>query len=453
MGAILGDGLAYELGRRYHADFGPWIEASGHRDSWARGEQFVERHGVGSLVRARLCAPVRPLVPLLYGSTRMGRPKFYALNLASALAWAPVSLAPGMVVGALPRVAEAISLHMTFAMIALAVLLYLVVWMVLLVITSGIPFLKQVARHAMLALIRRFPRVGDRVQRHVRVDDPAFPAVCAFTVIFVASVWVFGGVLQDVVANDPLMQVDTALYTFLQSLQTAPADALVAGVAAISGRLAGFVMAAAVCGWFILQRSWKTAAWWIVALGVAAVLLPSSWVETAAVSPANWQAGGPHTPLPDGQAAFNILLYGLLGWVGTRRQSVSWRSAVATALALWIVAGGLAALYLGKTWLSGLLGGWALGMAWLAILGGAYALWHVRDDVHPKGLAAVVIGSLVVVGLWTFSAASQTARLSSVSTFQPVYLRTSGNLTDVGMSQVPAGSAAINSENEVESAF
>ncbi|MCW3566468.1 hypothetical protein K6Y75_38660, partial [Burkholderia cenocepacia] len=107
---------------------------------------------------------------------------------------------------------------------------------------------------------------------------------------------------------DPLMQIDTALYTFLRSLQTAPANALVAGIAAISGRLAGFAMAAAVCGWFILRRTWKTAAWWIIALGVAAVLSPSSWVETAAVSPASWQAGAPHTPLPDGQAAFNLLL-------------------------------------------------------------------------------------------------------------------------------------------------
>ncbi|MCW3663684.1 hypothetical protein K6L27_36385 [Burkholderia cenocepacia] len=391
-------------------------------------------------------------MPLLYGTARMGRLKFWSINLATALAWAPVSLAPGMVVGALPRAAEAISPRMTFAMIALAVLLYLVVRMVRLVITCGIPLLKQVARHAVLVLMRRFPRFGDGVQRRIKVDDPAFPAVCAFTLLFVASVWVFGGVMQDVVANDPLMQIDTALYTFLRSLQTAPANALVAGIAAISGRLAGFAMAAAVCGWFILRRTWKTAAWWIIALGVAAVLSPSSWVETAAVSPASWQAGAPHTPLPDGQAAFNLLLYGFLGWVGTRRQGASWRNAIATALAFWIVAAGLADLYLGKTWLSGLLGGWALGLAWLAILAGAYALGHVRDDVHPKGLAAVVIGSLTVAGLWSVPAASQTARLSSVSTFQPVYLRTPGNLTVVGLPQARAGSAAISSGNEVESA-
>ncbi|WP_175691473.1 DedA family protein [Burkholderia anthina] len=197
-GAIMGDALAYEPGRRYHADIGPWIEESGRHDSWVRCGRFVERHGVWSLVRARFSTRVCPLVPLLYGSTHMGRPKSYALNVASALAWTLVSLAPGMVVGALPRVAEAISLRMTFAMIALAVLLYLVVRMVRLAITSGIPLLKQVARHAVLVLIRGFPGFGDGVQRRIKVDDPAFPAVCAFTLLFVACVWVFGGVLQGV---------------------------------------------------------------------------------------------------------------------------------------------------------------------------------------------------------------------------------------------------------------
>ncbi|TAM18724.1 MAG: hypothetical protein EPN65_05710 [Pandoraea sp.] len=451
LGAIAGDGLTYELGRRYHADVGPWIKASGHKDSWASGERFVERHGVWSLVRARFCAPVRPIVPLLFGSAHMGRVKFWSINLASALVWAPVSLAPGMIVGASARVAEAISSRAAFAVMLLAILLYLVVRMARLAITRGLPLLKHTARHAVLMLMRRFPRFADSVQRRIKVDDPEFPAICAFALLFIASVWLFGGIVQDIVANDPLMQVDIALYTFLRSLQTAPVNALVAGVAAVNGRAPGFAMAAAVSGWFILRQNWKTAAWWAVALGVAAVLSPPGWVETAGVLPANWQAGTPHTPLPDGVAAFNILLYGLLGWIATRRQSAPWRNAVAITLALWTIIGGLADLYLGKAWLSGLLGGRALGMAWLAIFGGAYALWHVQDDVHPKGLVAVVVGSLTVVGLWAVPAAWQTARLSSVSAIQPVHSLTPGNLIDTILQQVPARRTDIGSENKAES--
>lgn len=451
LGAIVGDGLAYELGRRYHADIGPWIEASGHGDSWDRGGRFVERYGVWSLARVRLCVRLRPLVPLRFGTARMGRLEFWSINLASALAWTPVSLAPGMVVGASARVAEAISPRAAFAMMLLAILLYLVVRMTRLAITLGIPRLKHAARHGMLVLMRRFPRFADGVQRRIKVDDPEFPAICAFALLFLASVWLFGGILQDVVVNDPLMQVDTALYSFLRSLHTTPVNALVAGVAAVYGRAPGFAMAAAVSGWFILRRSSKTAAWWVIALGVAAVLSPPDWVETAGVLPANWQAGTPHTPLPDGQAAFNILLYGLLGWIATRRQSASWRNAVATTLALWIVVGGLTDLYMGKAWLSGLLGGWALGMAWLAILGGAYAFWHVQDDLHPKGLAVVVIGSLTVVGLWAVPAAWQTARLSSVSAIQPVHSLNTSNLIDKIRLQVPARRTDFGSQNKAES--
>ncbi len=450
LGASAGDGLTYELGRRYHADVGSWIDEGGHHDRLTRGELFVERHGVWSLVRARFCTPVRPFVPLLFGIARMRPLKFWLINLASALAWAPVTLAPGMVVAASASAAEAISPRAAFAMMLLAILLYLVVRTAPLAITTGIPLLKHVGRHVMLVLMRRFPRFGAVVQRRIKIDDPEFPGICAFALLFLASVWLFGGVLQDVVANDPLMQVDTRLYTFLRSLHTTPANALVAGVAAMNGRLAGFSMAAAVSGWFILRQSWKTAAWWVTALGVATVLSPSGWVHTAAVLPANWQAGAPHTPLPDGQAAFNMLLYGFVGWIATRRQSGSWRSAVAITIAPWIVVGGLADLYLGKAWLSGLLGGWALGMAWLAILGGAYALRHVQDDIHPKGLAVVVVGSLAVVGLCTVPAALQSARLSPVSAVPPAYSLTPGYLVDTRPRQIPTRSADISSRNKVE---
>ncbi|OXH83685.1 hypothetical protein CA831_32780, partial [Burkholderia multivorans] len=74
-----------------------------------------------------------------------------------------------------------------------------------------------------------------------------------------------------------------------------------------------------------------------------------------------------------------------IGWLLARDRPARWRTPVVTAVVLWIVLGGFARLYVGDTWLSGLVGGWSLGLAWFALLAGAHAYWRVREHVQPVG--------------------------------------------------------------------
>ncbi|MBN3791484.1 hypothetical protein G3N94_32050 [Burkholderia sp. Ac-20353] len=114
--------------------------------------------------------------------------------------------------------------------------------------------------------------------------------------------------------------------------------------------------------------------------------------------------------LPNGDAAFGMLASSFMGWVLTRGRSALWRSGVATAIVMWVVLGGFARLYLGETWLSGLLGGWSLGLAWFAVLAGTYAYAHVRDEVQPKGALVAVVVVLATAGVWTVPAQWQAER-------------------------------------------
>ncbi|HDR9699912.1 TPA: LssY C-terminal domain-containing protein [Burkholderia aenigmatica] len=115
-------------------------------------------------------------------------------------------------------------------------------------------------------------------------------------------------------------------------------------------------------------------------------------------------------PLPDAEAAFAILASSGLGWVLTRDRPALWRIPVVTAVVLWIVLGGFARLYVGDTWLSGLLGGWSLGLAWFALLAGAYAYWRVREHVQPRGALIAVTVVLATAGVWTVPAQWQLDR-------------------------------------------
>lgn len=447
LGAVIGDGLSYELGRRFHREVRAWWQARGHEAVWVRGEHFVQRHGGKSIVLARFFAPVRAVVPLVVGAARMGRLSFYPTNIASALAWAPAHIAPGIVFGASAALAEAVSARLAVMLVLLVALLWLVVRVVRLVIRFGLPVVRRVARLVMLRLARRFPRFGRRLLRTVGANDPEFTTLAMLALLLVASVWLFAGVLQDVIANDPLILADTALFAFLQSLRTAPVDAAMTALSVLNGYSVGLMVAAAVLVWLAFQRSWRTAAWWIVVVGVAAVLAPLVGSTSNGPWPSSWQPGSPHTPLPDGRAAFSLLVYAFLGWMLVRRQRVSWRAAVATAVALWIVLGGLADLYLGSAWLSGLLGGWSLGLAWLAVLAGAYTYWRVFDDVRPRALTLLVIGTLTVAGAWTIPRHVQPAQVA-LQDERPTASLTFGQWLDTGWQQLPARRTEIGGDEE-----
>ena len=95
IGAVLGDAVSYYLGRY----FGPTIvqrwPLNKHRRSVARARLFFRRFGVISVFLGRFFGPVRSTVPLVGGIVQMGHTKFQVANVASAMVWAPLMLAPG----------------------------------------------------------------------------------------------------------------------------------------------------------------------------------------------------------------------------------------------------------------------------------------------------------------------------------------------------------------------
>ncbi|RRJ83562.1 DedA family protein [Aestuariirhabdus litorea] len=100
IGAIAGDNLSYLLGRYCH---GPLSRTRLFRNNpqWIdNGERFFERHGMLSVVLGRFIGPLRPVIPMVAGMLEMPAQRFVAINLLSAVGWAPVYLLPGYLAGA-----------------------------------------------------------------------------------------------------------------------------------------------------------------------------------------------------------------------------------------------------------------------------------------------------------------------------------------------------------------
>lgn len=447
LGAVLGDGISYELGRRYRNEVRSWWQARGHEAIWVRGEEFVQRHGGKSIVLARFFAPVRAIVPIVVGAGHMARRKFYPINVASALAWAPAHIGPGIVFGASAQLAEAVSGRLAAMLLLLVPLLWLVVRLTRFAIRHGMPLVMAASGRAVRRLGRRHPRLAGRLSRLVGPDRPGSQTLLILALVFIGSAWLFLGILQDVIARDPLIRADTVIYSFLQTLRTAPTDYLMAIVIGLSTYGVGLAAAVAVLVWLILRRCWRTAGYWILTVGIAGAVSPLIERANDDGKPFTWQPDAAHVAVPSGNATFNMLVYGFLGWLLVRRQPPLWRGGVLAVVAAWVMMSGFARVYLGESWLTAVLGGWSLGLAWFAVLAGAYTYRQVRDDVQPALLACVVAGVLAAFGLWMNPEHPRADLARYAARTHPVVL-TLNQWTDTGWRALPAHRIELSGDEE-----
>jgi len=103
VGAILGDWVSYTIGYRFkHAALRVW-PLSRHPSLADRGEQFFSQWGAWGVFLGRFIGPLRAVVPLTAGIFAMPLLLFQTANVASALIWAFVVLAPGTSLAALAK--------------------------------------------------------------------------------------------------------------------------------------------------------------------------------------------------------------------------------------------------------------------------------------------------------------------------------------------------------------
>lgn len=99
LGAIAGDGISFWLGRHYHSPLLASWPLRGHPKLVDNGTNFFHRHGAISIMLGRFFGPIRAIIPFIAGMLDMSPKQFVAVNVASALLWAPAYLIPGMLFG------------------------------------------------------------------------------------------------------------------------------------------------------------------------------------------------------------------------------------------------------------------------------------------------------------------------------------------------------------------
>jgi membrane protein DedA with SNARE-associated domain len=95
-GALLGDGSAFWAGHRSQREILSTWPLKNYPNLIAQSETFFHRWGMWAVFLARFVPPIRAFVPVTAGALDMPPARFFAVNVAAILLWAPAHVLPGV---------------------------------------------------------------------------------------------------------------------------------------------------------------------------------------------------------------------------------------------------------------------------------------------------------------------------------------------------------------------
>lgn len=397
-GAVVGDGLSYWLGHHYQDRLVRLWPFTRHPGLLPRGQAFFQRHGGKSVFLARFTPGVRAVVPLVAGILRMPVTRFYSVNVVSAVIWAPAHIVPAALVGFTLALSGAVAMRLALFLGLLLIGMWLVVSLTRWLLRHGLPYLDRLQQR-----LWHWAQAGDGWLHRALCSllDPQrteAQGLLLSAVLLVGSLWLFGGILQDVISGDPLVRVDSSVFHLLQNLRTAWGDQLMVRITELGDRTVTASITLAVLAWLLWRRAWSSAAYWVSAIGCSA--LATSVFKLVLQRPrplAGLYSGWSAFSFPSGHSVINATLYGFLAFLIAREVRPAWRAVSVGGALLMSIAIAFSRLYLGAHWLSDVAAGLAFAVAWVTVLAVAYNS-HQRPALPPLQLVTVALVTLLVSG-------------------------------------------------------
>ena len=235
------------------------------------------------------------------------------------------------------------------------------------------PFLRAadlLLTHVKDALRRRFMRQIAFIEARLSPEGLFGLYLTIGGTIIIGTVWIFGGISEDLITGDPLTFIDVLISNWFRDHATPAFTArmLIASALASTPVITGLF---AVTGFFLFcKRLW----YWLLALMLAipgGLLLNLLLKELFQRSRPGWGDASPGLndySFPSGHTMSGTLLYGFLCALFVLSIKSSWLRLCAVLTAITLI--GVIAfsrVYLGAHYLSDVLAAMAAGAAWLAI--------------------------------------------------------------------------------------
>lgn len=380
VGAILGDGISYVLGKR-----GKILFTENSRVFKAnyleRGEAFFRKHGGKSVFLGRFLGPLRAVIPFVAGISRMDTRSFYFWNILSAILWSSSHLIAGYLFGNVWNMVELWAGRAGFLLAVIALFLVCSYLLEKFILTKGRKLAGWTA-DGVISLVQRIyeiPRVRSVVDRNprildvlrIRLNTKKFSGLplTLMGIVFLYILLVFMGVVENIVNRESIVAVDTRFANLLYAYRSENLVKIFFWITLLGKAkiVLSLAMVVTVLFWIWNKRVYIFPFW----CGLGGSYLVTFLGKIVLHRQRPPEIGVFHEAFysfPSGHAAiaayfYGFIVYCLMQHIGTWRNRLNF----SFAALMMIAAIGFSRLYLGVHFLSDVIGGYLLGGLWLII--------------------------------------------------------------------------------------
>ena len=395
IGAVIGDGSSYLIGRYYHQRLRVMWPFRKYPQMITRGVDFFHRHGGKSIVLARFVGPVRPLLPAVAGMLDMPARRFFLFNTLSAILWAPAYILPGFLFGASLGVAAEIAGRLALLLIILLALLWFS-WWLMQRIARGLQPHAHAVQLGILDWSRRHPRLQPLTAALLDPQHPEARGMTVLTVLLVIASWALLTLIGSPTAGGPLYNIDLYLFHQLQALRNPLGDRLMVAITGLGSSWVLYGFTLLLGAWLLWQRRWRVTLHWLITVASVGLLTQALKGYMAVARPPLVEPATMSHSFPSAHASVSIAVFGFLAVAVARELRSTWHWLPYSMAMFLVVAISFSRLYLGVHWLSDILGGLSLGLLWVALMGIAYRQ-HPAPPIAARVFTPIALAALLSV--------------------------------------------------------
>jgi len=373
--AIVGDSVGFELGKHFGRD---WLCRHGRRlgvreAQLQKAEAFFHRHGGMSVFFSHFTHVLRALTPFTAGASRMRYSRFLPYNTIGCVLWAGTFTMLGYFFGQNWKMLEKWIGRGGAVVGALLLLMIGMVWLWQWLARHETELRERwkafVEQPRIAAIRRRFEPQIRFLQERLTPEGYLGLHLTVGAVIILLSCWWFGGIVQDLLARDPLVVVDQRVAIWFNEHAT-PGITQAARIVTFLGSPAFLVgVSVALAAFFVWRRTWYRLLALVLSMGGGALLILAlktlfhrqrPVLEHPLITLASYS-------FPSGHAMGATLFYLFLAF--TIIMSVKqwrWQVLIILVAVMLVFFIGFTRIYLGAHYLSDVMGAMAAGLAWLA---------------------------------------------------------------------------------------
>lgn len=420
IGAILGYGVSFFLGKREAIEFRP--ENKLFKPSLlSKGETYFKKYGARSVFLGRFIGWVRPIIPFIAGLFKLDPKVFLVWNVLSALLWAASHIALGYFFGQGWQLimvwSTRVSVFVTIVIVSLIVF-YLLKRFIVKKGKKFFAFFVSVLNSVRQAVAGN-PEVQRYSQKHAQLfrwlnrrfdRNDLFGLPTTFLVLtFVYALSFLSGITEDVITSDPIVAADTRIANLLEIFRGGHVTMVFLWVTLLGKWqiVLVFILAAVILLWICRKRLYIVPLF-ITVLGsetmvyIGKLLIRRPRPEVAMYAEHSFS-------FPSGHAAIAAAFYGFIAYILIRNID-DWKKKVNiffTGL-LVVLLIGFSRLYLGVHYVSDVWGGYLIGALWL-IIGISISEWlftqkqgNIKKHISSKNVQvisiAVIFAALLIYG-------------------------------------------------------